>query len=88
MKMPRPRRQPSTQRYESPRETEEAVDRIHAQFERTKNSLSKEKAYDSSPEGIIKSTLQNLLNARKAVTSARKELGVAIVALRRILPAK
>jgi hypothetical protein len=89
MKTPRRlKRQTSAQRYESPSETEAAVDRIHAQFERTKRSLSEEKEYNLSPEGVMKSTLQALLDARKAVTKARKELGVAIVALRRRLPGK
>lgn len=89
MKTPRrPKRQVPAQCYESPGETEAAVDRIHAQFERTKKSLSEEKEYNSSPESVLKSTLQALLDARKAVTTARKELGVAIVTLRRRLLGK
>jgi len=83
MKRPRPL---STQPYESPGETKAAIGRIRTQFKRTKSSLSKE--YDSSPEGIAKSILQRLLDARKSVTLARKELSVAIGALRRIVPTK
>lgn len=84
----RPKRQVSAQPYESARETQAAVGRIRSQFENTKNSLAEEKAYDASPEGVLRSTLQALLDARTAMTSARRELGVAIVAIRRILPTK
>jgi len=76
------------QRYESPQETEAAVERIHAQFEHTKSSLNKMKEADSGTDALLKSTLQSLLDARKAITSVRKELGSAIAALRRISPRK
>lgn len=86
MRTLRPGRQASPQRYEPPRETEAALGRIHAQFERTKRSLAEEKEYDPSPEGVATSALRALLDARRAVTSARRELGVAIGALRQALP--
>ena len=81
-----PKRQASAHPYESTGETQAAVGRIRAQFENTKNSLAEEKEYDASPEGVLRSTLQALLCARKAMNSARRELDVAIVTLRRVLP--
>ena len=82
------KRQASAQPYESAAETLAAVGRIRAQFENTKNSLADEKEYDTSPEGVLRSALQALLGARKAMTSARRELGVAIVTIRRVLAKK
>lgn len=84
----RSKRRAPAQQYETLVETEAAVSRIRAQFADTKNSLAVEKEYNSSPEGILKTALQSLLGARKAMTSARREIGVAIATLRQVLPNK
>jgi hypothetical protein len=73
--------------YETRAETEAAIARIHGHFEKTKQALAEEKGR-SSPEGVLRSTLQALLTARKAMVTAREELDRAIVVLRRSLPRK
>jgi hypothetical protein len=80
------KRQASAHPYETAGETQAAVGRIRAQFENTKSSLAEEKEYNASPEGILRSALHALLDARKAMTAARRELGLAIETLRRVLP--
>ena len=86
MKTPRrSKRQSPANQYESPVDTEAAVGRIRAQFENTKNSLADEKEYSASPEGVLRTALQALLGARKAMTTARRETGVAIATLRQVL---
>jgi hypothetical protein len=74
--------------YETPDETEAAIARIHGHFEKTKQTLAEEKKGRPSPEGALRSTLQSLLTARKAMVTAREELDRAIVVLRRSLPRK
>jgi hypothetical protein len=74
--------------YETPAETEAAIARIHGHFEKTKQTLDEEKKRRSSPEGVLRSTLQALLTARKAVATAREELDRSIAVLRRSLPRK
>lgn len=74
--------------YESAGETTAAIGRIHALFEKSKTSLAAEKKFRASPEGVLRSTLQTLLNTRKAVVAARKEIDAAIITLRRSLPRK
>ena len=74
--------------YETPAETEAAIARIHGHFEKSKHALSEEKQKRSSPEGVLRSTLQALLTARKAVATAREELDRSIGVLRRSLPRK
>jgi hypothetical protein len=73
--------------YEAPTETEAAIARIHGHFEKAKRSLAEEKRR-SSPEGVLRSTLQALLTARKAMATAREELDRSIAVLRRSLPRK
>jgi hypothetical protein len=73
---------------ETPAETEAAIARIHGHFEKTKQSLHEEKKRRSSPEGVLRSTLQALLTARKGMATAREELDRSIAALRRSLPRK
>ena len=74
--------------YEAPTETEAAIARIHRHFEKAKETLAEEKKRRSSPEGVLRSTLQALLTARKAMAIAREELDRSIAVLRRSLPRK
>ena len=74
--------------YEAPTETEAAIARIRGHFEKTKETLAEEKKRGSSPEGVLRSTLQALLTARKAMAIAREELDRSIAVLRRSLPRK
>jgi hypothetical protein len=74
--------------YETSAETEAAIARIHGHFEKTKQALSEEKNRQSSPEEVLRSTLQALLAARKAMATAREELDRSIAVLRRSLPRK
>jgi hypothetical protein len=74
--------------YETSAETEAAVARIHGHFEKAKETLAEEKQRLSSPEGVLRSTLQALLTARKAMATAREELDRSIAVLRRSLPRK
>jgi hypothetical protein len=73
--------------YEAPAQTEAAIARIHGHFEKAKQSLAEEKRR-SSPEAVLRSTLQALLTARKAMATAREELDRSIAVLRRSLPRK
>ena len=57
--------------YEASTETEAAIARIHGHFESSGNASSEEKKRRSSPEGVLRSTLQALLTARKAMAIAR-----------------
>lgn len=75
-----------SRRYESPKETKEAIARIHGCFEQAKTKLRAERVKAASPEGMLRSTLQTLLKARKTIAVTRRELDQAIVALRRRLP--
>lgn len=84
MKTPHPRRQVAAPPYESRKETKAAVGRIHAQFEETKQSLAKEELFKASPAGVLEATLEKLLNARKSVTAAHRELSAAIIAIKRV----
>ena len=74
--------------YEAPTETEAAIARIRGHFEKAKETLAEEKKRRSSPEGVLRSTLQALLTARKAMAIAREELDRSIAVLRRSLPRK
>jgi hypothetical protein len=74
--------------YEAPAQTEAAIARIHGHFEKSKRSLAEEKKSQSSPEGVLRSTLRALLTARKAMATAREELDRSIAVLRRSLPRK
>ena len=74
--------------YETSAQTEAAIARIHGHFEKTKETLAEEKKRQSSPEGVLRSTLRALLAARKAMATAREELDRSIAVLRRSLPRK
>ena len=74
--------------YEAPAVTEAAIARIHGHFEKAKETLAEEKKRRSSPEGVLRSTLDALLTARKALATAREELDRSIAILRRSLPRK
>ena len=74
--------------YEAPAATEAAIARIRGHFEKAKETLAEEKKRGSSPEGVLRSTLDALLTARKALATAREELDRSIAVLRRSLPRK
>ena len=74
--------------HETPAQTKAAIARIHGHFEKTKEALAEEKKRRSSPEEVLRSTLQALLTARKAMATARQELDRSIAVLRRSLPRK
>lgn len=74
------------EKYEPSHETRSAIERIHRHFEESKKGLAAEKLRAASPEGLLRTTLQTLLRARKAIVATRKELDQAIVTLRRSLP--
>ena len=74
--------------YEAPAVTEAAIARIHGHFEKAKETLAEEKKGRSSPEAVLRSTLDALLTARKALATAREELDRSIAVLRRSLPRK
>lgn len=84
MKNPKPKTSARAAKYESSHETRKAIDRIRGHFEASKKGLDLERA--ASPEGVLRTTLQALLQARQAIVATRKELDLAIVTLRRSLP--
>lgn len=86
MSRSRQKRPKANSAYESPAETNAAIERIHGHFERAKKSRAVEKERESSPEAVLRSTLQALLVARKAMAIARENLDLSISALRRSLP--
>ena len=88
MSPPRKKRSKADVVYEAPTETEAAIARIRGHFEKAKETLAEEKQRLSSPEGVLRSTLQALLTARKAMAIAREELDRSIAVLRRSLPRK
>lgn len=83
---PRPSNRSRSEKYESSHETKKAIARIHRHFEESRKGMAVEKARAASPEGVLRTTLSALLQARKAIVATRKELDQAIVTLRRSLP--
>ena len=86
---PSPKNRPKAEVvYEAPGKTEAAIARIHGHFEKAKLSLAEEEKKRPSPEEVLRSTLQAMLTARKAIATAREELDRSIAVLRRSLPRK